>query len=187
MKLAQNITGLLVLLVLSACSEPGDFVYGSSFSDAPFVVFDKKAGIHPSKAVLDDPNNPFARASSGETTKWDIYNSGNSVAAFYSWATWLVVQPTGEHQYYVAVSLHQIWSQGKARPEDLDTVREMAIGAYQSVLDNFPDAVSYDSKGKTFFELVTSAFNGIIELGGTPTGGWVLVQGPDGNLKAVRQ
>ena len=66
-------------------------------------------------------------------------------------------------------------------------MREMAIGAYQSVLDNFPDAVSYDSKGKTFFELVTSAFNGIIELGGTPTGGWVLVQGPDGNLKAVRQ
>ena len=185
MKLMRSVACLLGLLVLGGCSEPGDFIYGSSFSDAPFVVFDEEVGIHPSKIVLDDPNNPFALSSSGGTTKWEIHNSGNRVAAFYSWATWLVKQPTGEHQYYVAVSLHQIWSHGEA--EDLDAVREMAIGAYQSVLDNFPAAVSYDAQGKTFFELVTAAFNGIVELGGTPTGGWTLVQGSDGNLKAVRQ
>ena len=175
------------LLAASGCSEPGPFVYGSPLSEAPLQVFDESAGIHPSKAVLDDPNNPFARASSGPATKWDIQNTGNAVAAYYSWATWLANQPTGEHQYYAALNLGRIWSKGLARQEDLPRVRGMALAAFQSVLDHFPDAASWDATGTFSFELVTAAYLGILDLGGTPAGGWLLVQDPDGNHKAVRR
>ena len=186
MKYIINLSGLLILLVLNACSAPGELVYGTTFSNEPLAVFDKSEGIHPSKAVLNDPNNPFARAPSGAETKWDIQSADNRVAAFYSWATWLANEPTGEHQYYVALNLAGIWSNGVARQEDLPKVRQMAIDAYQSVLDNFLDAATYDITGTFSFELLTPAFNGILGLGGTPSGGWVLVQGPDGNPKAVR-
>ena len=178
---------VLGLLAAGGCSEPGPFRYGSPLGDAPLAVHDESAGIHPSKAVLDDPGNPFARASSGPETKWDIQSTGNHVAAYYSWATWLANQPTGEHQYYVALNLGQIWSKGLARQEDLPRVREMALAAFQSVLDNFPDAASWDATGTFSFELVTAAYLGILDLGGTPAGGWLLVQDPDGNQKAVRR
>ena len=108
---------VLGLLAAAGCSEPGPYLYGSPLDDGPLAVHDESAGIHPSKAVLDDPGNPFARASSGPETKWDIQNTGNHVAAYYSWATWLANQPTGEHQYYVALNLGQIWSKGLARQE----------------------------------------------------------------------
>lgn len=178
---------LAALLAASGCSEPGPFVYGNPLSDAPLAVYDESAGIHPSKAVLDDPNNPFARASSGAGTKWDIQSTGNHVAAYYSWATWLAREPTGEHQYYVALNLGKIWSQGLARQQDLPLVRGMALAAFQSVLDHFPDAVSWDATGTFSFELVTAAYLGILDLGGTPAGGWLLVQDPAGNPKAVRR
>ncbi len=186
MKNISTLVALLIVLTFNACSNSGELVYGSTFSDAPLTVFDNNEGIHPSKSVLNDPNNLFARASSGALTKWNIQSSGKRVAAFYSWATWLAHEPTGEHQYYVALNLAGIWSNGEARQEDLPRVRQMAIDAYQSVLDNFLDAATYDITGTFSFELLTPAFNAILELGGTPTGGWVLVQGPDGNPKAVR-
>ena len=175
------------LLVAAGCSEPGPFRYGSPLGEEPLRVFDESAGIHPSKAVLDDPGNPFARASSGPETKWAIESTGHAVAAYYSWATWLASEPTGEHQYYVAVNLGRIWSRGLARQEDLPLVREMALAAYQSVLDHFPDAASWDATGTFSFELVTAAYQGLLDLGGTPAGGWVLVQDPNGNEKAVRR
>ena len=153
MRKSLALTGLLTIAVLVGCSDPGGFVYGTEFDTAPFAVFDATAGIHPSEAVKEDPNNPFALAAPGPETKWDIQGSGNRVAAYYSWATWLLLQPTGEHQYYVALNLRQIWSEGQARQEDLATVREMAIAAYQSVLDNFPDAASF---GCSFRETCTS-------------------------------
>ncbi|HCV22424.1 MAG TPA: hypothetical protein DGN59_03115 [Candidatus Latescibacteria bacterium] len=178
---------LLALLAIGGCSDRGDFVYGSPLSDEPLRVFDETAGIHPSKAVLEDPNNPFARASSGAQTKWDLQGTGNHVTAYYSWATWLAHQPTGEHQYYVGVSLRDIWANGEARQADLSRVHDMAIAAFQSVLDNFPDAKSFDSTGTFSFELVTASYRGILDLGGTPSGNWLLVTDPNGNEKAVRR
>ncbi len=178
---------LAAALLAAGCSEPGPFRYGSPLGEAPLRLFDESAGIHPSKAVLDDPGNPFARASSGPETKWAIESAGHAVAAYYSWATWLANEPTGEHQYYVAVNLGRIWTRGLARQEDLPAVREMALAAYQSVLDHFPDAASWDATGTFSFELVTAAYRGILDLGGTPAGGWLLVQDPHGNQKAVRR
>lgn len=184
---AIPLLALLPVLLAAGCSEPGPFRYGSPLGEEPLHVYHESAGIHPSKAVLDDPGNPFARASSGPETKWAIESTGNAVAAYYSWATWLANEPTGEHQYYVAVNLGRIWSRGLARQQDLPAVREMALAAYQSVLDNFPDAASWDATGTFSFELVTAAYRGILDLGGPPAAGWLLVQDPHGNDKAVRR
>ena len=178
---------LLSLVLIGGCSDPGNIVYGGPLSDEPLQVFDETAGIHPSKAVRHDPNNPFAGASSGAQTKWDLHSTGNHVVAYYSWATWLTHQPTGEHQYYVAVSLRDIWANGEATQEDLPKVRGMAIAAFTSVLVNFPDAVSFDATGTFSSELVTASYRGIFDLGGTPPRGWVIVNDSSGNERAVKQ
>ena len=176
------------LLVAAGCSEPGPFRYGSPLGEEPLRLFDESAGIHPSKAVLDDPGNPFARASSGPETKWAIESTGNAVAAYYSWATWLANQPTGEHQYYAALNLGRIWTRGLARQEDLPAGSRDGPGRLPVRLSTTsPDAASWDATGTFSFELVTAAYLGILDLGGTPSGGWLLVQDPDGNQKAVRR
>lgn len=175
-------------LVGIGCIAPGDPVYGASFSEAPFEVFDPTAGIHPSRVVLEDPNNPFADANSGRDTRFDIEaNDEDGVTAFYSWASWLAREPTGESQFYAAGNLQKIWEAGNAPQEDLPVVRDMAIAGYQTVLDDFPDAVTFDETGTIPFELLTPSYQGIVELGGRPTGGWVIVEDRDGIPRAVRQ
>jgi hypothetical protein len=184
---ALSLLGLLVALALSACLEPGEFVYGDYLPEGPFEVFDRTEGIHPSEAVLEDPNNPFRLASSGKDTRFQIQASGNPVASFYSWATWLVNEPTGEAQYFAALNLAEIWRTGLAVQRDLETVRQMAVEAYTTVLEEFPDAATFDVTGTIRYELVTPAYQAIVELGGTPPAGWVLVEDANGIVRAVRQ
>lgn len=187
MNRAVSLVALLGAVALGACLEPGEFVYGDFLPEGPFEVFDASEGIHPSQAVLSDPNNPFRRAGSGRDTRFQIQASGNPVAAFYSWATWLANEATGESQYYVALNLGEIWRTGLAVQADLGTVREMAVEAYTAVLEQFPDAATYDATGTIRYELVTPAYQALIELGGTPPPGWVLVNGADGIVRAVKQ
>ena len=59
-------------------------------------------------------------------------------------------------------------------------VREIAIGGYQAMLDNFPEARSYDISGRWSWPLAPLAYQGIVDLGGSPEGDWVLVDTPDG-------
>jgi hypothetical protein len=62
----------------------------------------------------------------------------------------------------------------------------MTVRAYQSVLDNFPDAVSYLADGVTFFPLNILAYDAIVELGETPTGGWVVVTSEEGDRVLIK-
>ncbi len=184
------IFALLVAMagVGAGCIEPGEPVYGESLTDAPFEVYDPSVGVHPSEKVLEDPNNPFATTRSGRETRFDIESyDENRVTAFYSWATWLATEPTGEHQFYAANNLKMIWESGNASQADLPLVRQMAIDGFQTVLDDFPDAVTYDVTGTITFELLTPSYQGIVDLGGTPTGGWVIIPDQQGIPRAVRQ
>lgn len=176
-------------LACSACLEPGEPVYGASFTDAQFEVYDPSVGVFPSEVVLEDPNNPFALASpSGVESLFEIEaNDENDVTAFYGWASWLARQPAGESQYFAAVNLHEIWEAGNAPQADLPVVRDMALAGYGNVLEVFPNAFIYDESVTFTIELATPAYFAIVELGGTPPPGWVVVNDANGIPRAVRQ
>ena len=171
---------------ISGCYEPASFVYGESLKDLTFQFHSTEVGIYPDASVLEDPNNPFVRSTLGAETKWQIQASGQPVAAFYAWATLLAREPGGEAQFYVGNNLLAIYQSGAASQEDLLKVKEQGIRAYQSVLDNFPDAVTYDATGTIAYDLVTPSYKGIVEMGGQVTGGWVLMSTANGQQRAVK-
>ena len=74
----------------------------------------------------------------------------------------------------------------RAAAANRDAVKTMAIRAYQSVLDNFPDSVSFDATGTVSFRLATPAYKAIVARGGKVEGDWVLVTTPDGRDEAVQ-
>ncbi len=172
------------LLALSGCSE-ATLYEGDSFEGMTLTLYDADVGIYPSQSVLEDPNNPFAGSVMAPQTKWDVQSSGEPVAAFYAWATVNAVGPYGESQYYTAFDLKAVFEAGAASVDELSKIREQAIRAFQTVLDEFPDAVTYDASGQIPYELATPSYNAIVELGGTVTGGWILVTTADGSTKAV--
>lgn len=187
-KIALAALAALATVASTGCIEPGEPVYGESFTPQMFEVYDPMVGVFPSEAVLDDPNNPFAIVGSGRDTRFQIEVADETnVRAFYSWASWLVREPTGESQFYAAANLAEIWFTGNASQKDLPVVREMAIAGFQTVLDDFPDAATFDETGTIRFELLTPSYVAITELGGTPEGGWVLVTDSAGIPRAVRQ
>lgn len=177
----------LIALFALGCEAPEDpeFRYGVRLSELEFEVVSPDMGIHPDQSILRAPGNPFSAGLTGDT-KWDVLQDG-PVAAFYAWATALIGQPTGEHQYYTALQLHGIYEQQLADPEDLVLVQDLAIRAYQSMLDNFPGAVTYDATGRIQFDLMPQAINGIHALGGEVLNGWVIVPTGDGGFTAVQR
>ena len=179
---------LLAASALMGCVEPGDPVYGASFTTEQFKVYDASVGVYPSELVLEDPNNMFRTNRSGRSTRFEIEaNDETNVSAFYSWATWLATEPTGESQFFAAANLAEIWQAGNASQTDLLVIRQMAIDGFLSVLNNFPDAVVFDASGTTAFELLTPSYLSIIDLGGTPPVGWVILEDTQGRPRAVRQ
>jgi len=175
------------LAILGAgCSNEATFYYEDSLSDLPLALSDPDEGIYPSKAALSDPGNPFAEANVGAETKWQIQSGAGPIPAFYVWATILARQPGGEAQFYVGKNLAAAFLSGDTRVEDPEAIKAQAIRAYQMVLDQFPDSVTYDASGKIAYDLVTPAYVGIIALGGTVQGGWILVTKEDGQKRAVK-
>jgi hypothetical protein len=178
-----------ILGVLAAC-QPADSppIEPVDFARMAFTPYSINEGIYPDRTVLQDPNNPFARAlpsdlagPNGEpAVKWNIGMA--PVASYYSWATFLARQPNGENQYYVAVSLTSIRQtpQVQGDPDLLNLVTDMAARAFQAMLDNFPGAVTYAADGVTTYDLTLPAVQGILALGKPVRNGWVLVKGPDG-------
>lgn len=174
-------------VVVSGCYEPPGYIYGDFVGDEPLELYSAGIGVHPDTSVLADPNNPFIGDIPAGDLRWEIESYASDVAAFYSWASILAIEPTGENQFYVAQNLADIYVNGNAVQSDLEAVRDQAVAAYQSVLDNFPDARSFDATGTFSFELVTPSYLAILDLGGAPEGGWTLVAGLDGNPTAVRR
>jgi len=172
--------------VLPGCSEDATFYYEDSLSDLTLSLSDPDEGIYPSTAALVNPDNPFATANVGAETKWLIQSSGGPIASFYVWATLLARQPGGEAQFYVGENLRLAFQSGDSRVEDPVEAQARAIRAYQMVLDQFPDSVTYDASGTIAYDLVTPSYRAIVALGGTVQGGWILVTKEDGQQRAVK-
>lgn len=135
---------------LTACNEPGNdegiVINATALPNDTFLDLScADAGIFAETCVLDDPDNPFAETIIVEFdvnneeafNKFDLANgieSGPSgaKARFYFWATALARRPSGENQWYTARALHELWSAARD-----PIIKEQALRAYRSVLDNF--------------------------------------------------
>ncbi|HCH63462.1 MAG TPA: hypothetical protein DFR83_11695, partial [Deltaproteobacteria bacterium] len=139
---------LLGGLLLSACeAKPGEWRMGEQLTELRFSPFTGNVGVHPDTSILDDPDNPFVGAiDPNGDLKWDLNDSGCDRAA-YSWATVLAVQPTGEHQYYTASCMQQLYEGGRVADEDLFLVWTLAVRGYEEILLSFPDSVTFDATG----------------------------------------
>ena len=170
---------LSLVLGLISCGEPGDFIYGDTLDQIELNLADATSGVHPSQAVMMDPNNPFRSARSGPETKWQIESAGHPIASFYSWATWLATEPTGEHQYYTALSLRSVLQRALVPEDKREQVRVMAIEGFRAVLEHFPDAVTYDFTGTVAYPIALDAYRALVELGGDP-GPWRVIEDVNG-------
>ena len=186
-----NLPVTLILIgalgTILGCGDPDlEYRYGFDLNNLEFNLHTADMGIYPDTSVLEDPANPFRFDPLGTETKWTIESNGRIVPRFYVWATALASEPIGENQFYAARALEDLYRQERARPEYLPFIKTMTVRAYQSVLDNFPDAVSYLADGVTFFPLNILAYDAIVELGETPTGGWVVVTSEEGDRVLIK-
>ena len=176
----------LVIALVGCGSDDSEFVFEENISGLQFEFFHRDEGIHPSKIVLSNPRNPFAFGGINQDDKFAILGAGGNAGAFYAWATLLANEPTGEHQFYTATKLKDIYDAREVEGPDREMVRRMAIRAFQTVLDEFPDAVTFDETVTQSFRVATPSLIGILDLNGDVLGDWVLVVGVDGEPVAVK-
>ena len=115
----------------------------------------ENVGVHPENCVLGDPENPFVTTTileldinnPGAENKFDLFNSipagpTGAKARFYLWATALARRPSGENQFYTALALHELFDANSNVLEQDELVREQALKAFNSLLDNFFGSVT---------------------------------------------
>jgi len=134
------IASFLIIIILGCESKNGILNDTSELPlDNSLNLYSENEGIFPDKTVLDNPNNPFANANVNMENIWDIYDECPSPkSAFYLWATILAKAPTGEYQYYTALSLHKLYTVGGS-----ENAREQAKKAYRSALDHFFNSTTW--------------------------------------------
>ena len=117
----------------------------------------ENVGIYPENCVLSDPENPFItttivefdeNAPPGTDDKFDLLETipagpSGAKARFYLWATALARRPSGENQWYTAKALHELFDANSNVLSTDELVREQALKAYRSVLDNFWGSVTF--------------------------------------------
>lgn len=131
----------LALILLSSCDRrTGDLVNLIDLpTDNVLNLYGPNEGVHPDKNVLRNPANPFANAGVGMENVWDMNDECPSAKSrFYLWATVLANVPTGEHQYFTAKSLHELYTVGGSA-----NAKAQAKKAYRAALDYFFDSVTW--------------------------------------------
>jgi hypothetical protein len=134
------LSGLLILLVSGCEVKNGTIANEIEIPlDNKLVLYGENEGIHPNRDILDNPENPYANAGLNQENVWDIYEDCPSPKAkFYLWGTMLTIIPMGEHQYYTALSLHELYTVGGS-----ENARKQAIKAYRAVLDHYFDSTTW--------------------------------------------
>ena len=150
----------LAALITVGCAEERDSSDGQVFNtvvlptDTVLSLFCADVGLAGSDCVLDDPENPFASTTILEFAgpeepgnKFEIANTipegpSGAKARFYFWATALAYRQSGENQYYTALALHEVFDANSNPVEQDELIREHALKAYRSVLDNFFGSVT---------------------------------------------
>jgi hypothetical protein len=177
---------LAALAAVPSCAPLPDpeFVYGEQLGALQFVVRSPDQGVYPDASIVEHPDNPFRWGVSLEN-KFAAQDVG-PIPAFYAWATALVQEPTGEHQYFAAAAARDIYVARLCDDEDLVYARDIAVRGFQQVLITFPDsAATFDVTGTLRFPLLVQAIDGIVGLGGRVPPGWSVVVSADGTRTAV--
>ncbi|MEM9402690.1 MAG: hypothetical protein AAGA44_09410 [Pseudomonadota bacterium] len=147
-----------VSLALAGCNSERDADDGQLINsvtlptDVVLNLFCEDVGVFPETCVLDDPENPFAFTTIIEfdennpdaSNKFDLFNSippgpTGAKARFYFWATALARRASGENQFYTALALHEVFDANSNVLSQDELIREQALKAYRSTLDNFFD------------------------------------------------
>ena len=147
-------------LVAGGCKAPGssdgDIINTIVLpTDVVLNLACENVGIYPETCVLGDPENPFVTTTiiefdvnnPGADNKFDLFNSipsgpTGAKARFYFWATALARRPSGENQFYTALALHELFDANSNVLSQDELVREQALKAYRSLLDNFFGSVT---------------------------------------------
>ena len=151
----------IAALIVTGCSEGTDDRDGENINRIVLptdVVLDlacENVGVFPENCVLEDPENPFVNVpiiefdvnNPGGDNKFELFNSippgpTGAKARFYFWATALARRPSGENQFYTALALHELFDANSNILEQDELIREQALKAYRSVLDNFFGSVT---------------------------------------------
>lgn len=144
----RSFAGISLICLISACSEvdvgDGDDVSTIPLplpTDTSLDLFCEDVGVGAERCILDDPDNPFAKVGLNDVTKFELYETTPSPkASFYLWATAQARSPRGENQYYTALALHKMFTDGGA--VDL-VIKEQVIKAYRAQLDNHFNEVTF--------------------------------------------
>ena len=163
---ARNRSAFLAMLGMAAlatsgCSEGTEDRDGENINAIVLptdVVLDlhcENVGVFPETCVLEDPSNPFINVpiiefdvnNPGAENKFELFNSippgpTGAKARFYFWATALARRGWGENQFYTALALHELFDANSNVLSKDELVREQALKAYRSVLDNFFGSVT---------------------------------------------
>lgn len=153
--------------------------FGQGKSSTTLYLYFADEGIYPDTSVLEDPFNPYSKylVSELERIKWKHINSDNSRDDFYVWATYLALVPGAEAQYYTAMALEKASSKEeivRGMPHKglvfrgFGNLKEQAVRAYQSIINHWPKAMSYDPRQKLWWSLEEGSRKAIYRLGKTP-------------------
>lgn len=164
----RRLCTLATLLITGCAPEAGEWWVGEDLRELRFEPWTEDVGVYPDVSILEDPNNPFAgNLDPNGDLKWDVLASGCDLGV-YAFATALALQPTGEHQVYTAQCMQSLYEGGRVADEDLYLVWTLAARGYESVLENFPDDVTYDTTGEIAFPVAPIAEAGLEALGAVP-------------------
>jgi hypothetical protein len=150
-------------ILLAGCSgspkdSDGEVISGIVLpTDVVLNLACENVGVYPENCVLGDPENPFItttiiefdpNAPPGSDDKFDLLATipagpAGAKARFYFWATALARRPSGENQWYTAKALHELFDANSNVLSTDELVREQALKAYRSVLDNFWGSVTF--------------------------------------------
>lgn len=146
----------LIALATSGCGpESTDGVVTNAIvlpTDTVLNLSCENVGINTETCVLTDPENPFrfvtivepdANTPDDVVTKFDLNDTiptgaPGAKARFYLWATALARRPTGENQWYTSRALHRVYTYNGD-----ELIRQQALKAYRSNLDNFFGSLVY--------------------------------------------
>lgn len=145
----------LVAVFVAGCTGERDANDGTVFNsvllptDAVLNLYCEDVGIRDEQCVLGDPENPYASTIitefNGPEDPGNKFTIADAIpvgptgakARFYFWATALARRQSGENQYYTALALHELFDANSIGADTDEIVREQALKAYRSVLDNF--------------------------------------------------
>ena len=137
-------------VIITEIRLPTDMVLNLSCDDV--ALYNPAAGVA-NPCVLDDGENPYRAVVIIEfdindpddleppfENKFDLVEEAaiaGPKALFYLWATAFARLAIGENEYGAARALHELWSEQATAGVGDPRIRQQALDAYRSVLDNF--------------------------------------------------